>query len=114
MLTRSEYFDGRAAASREMRDAATDVSVAYAHGQLANRYQFAATTAHAAEQLEGFEKQAVARRSLDIEQRDMRRRRSPASPRATDTEDERWVGEGGGSAPSNYGPGNDDRAVPLR
>ena len=51
MLTRSEYFDGRAAASREMRDAATDVSVAYAHGQLANRYQFAATTAHAAEQL---------------------------------------------------------------
>ena len=30
-------------------------------------------------------------------------------PRATDAEDERWVGEGGGSSPSAHGAGNDDR-----
>lgn len=28
-------------------------------------------------------------------------------PRATDAEDERWVGEGGGSVPSAHGAGND-------
>jgi len=30
-------------------------------------------------------------------------------PRATDAEDERWVGEGGGSVPSAHGAGNDGR-----
>jgi hypothetical protein len=30
-------------------------------------------------------------------------------PRATDAEDERWVGEGGGSSPSAHGAGNDGR-----
>lgn len=30
-------------------------------------------------------------------------------PRATDAEDERWVGEGGGSAHSTHGAGNDGR-----
>ena len=47
--SRSQYFADRAASSRQMRDAAIDSSIAYAHDGLAEVYQAASNRAKAAE-----------------------------------------------------------------
>ena len=47
--SQSRYFTQRATASRSKRDGASDPSIAYAHGELAERYQTAADKAKGVE-----------------------------------------------------------------
>ncbi len=105
----STYYADRAKTSRDERDLATDSSAGVVHGKLAARYDAMSEQAQASED----QKADRVRTGREAAERDEHRTDGNSNPpRATDAEDERWAGEGGGVLPSSHGAGNDQRDRP--